>query len=86
MYSVAAGAAAIRSGGFVMSSHLRDLGQADAERVEARHYGAAAPSAHPRGAGFRVLSRMARKRAEAGPAYSPRHRLECEPDSLPAVG
>ena len=69
-----------------MSSQSKDLGQVDAEREEARHYGAVAPSTHPRGAGFRVLSRMARKRAETAPGYSPRHRMECEPDSLPAVG
>jgi hypothetical protein len=69
-----------------MGSHVSDSGKVDAECADARHDDAVAPSAHPRGAGFRVLSRMARGRAEATPAYSPRHRLEGEPDSLPAVG
>jgi hypothetical protein len=31
---------------------------------------------HPRGQGFRVLSRMARVRAEDGADYAPRHRGE----------
>jgi hypothetical protein len=44
-----------------------------------------AASAHPRGAGFRVLSRMARERAES-PDYSPRHRLDGESDALPSPG
>jgi hypothetical protein len=36
-------------------------------------------SAHPRGAGFRVLSRIARHRTTED-TFVPRHRLDVEPD------
>lgn len=41
---------------------------------------------HPRGRGFEVLSRIARTRAWEDDGYSPRHRLETEPDGMPADG
>jgi hypothetical protein len=63
-----------------MSSQLKDSQTRDAEY---RHVG---PSEHPRGTGFRVLSRLARKREDEASAYSPRHRLDCEPDVFTVVG
>lgn len=55
------------------------------QRDDARHKGDL-PVEHPRSAGFRVLSRMARKRAEELPDYEPRHRTAGEHDTLTAVG
>jgi hypothetical protein len=52
--------------------------------VESKH--AADSAAHPRGAGFRVLSRLARRKAEEEPGYLPRHRSDAEPDDVSAVG
>ena len=46
--------------------------------------GAGTGHRHPRGRGFEVLSRIARTRASEDDGYSPRHRLEAEPDGMPA--
>jgi len=61
-----------------MSSRLRDTGNSEgtaptdgAEEVPAR-------VTHPRGAGFRVLSRIARTQADDD--YAPRHRRETPAD------
>jgi hypothetical protein len=62
-----------------MSSQLTD--SRTGENGPGEH---AAP--HPRGAGFRVLSRIARRRAEEDPDYLPRHRSDSEPDDVSAVG
>ena len=64
-----------------MSSQLKDSqSQCDAD------YRHVAPSEHPRGTGFRVLSRLARKRADEASAYAPRHRMDGEPDTCSAAG
>ena len=39
---------------------------------------------HPRGRGFRVLSRIARTHA-SDESYSPRHRMDGETEGLPAA-
>jgi hypothetical protein len=64
-----------------MSSQFRDL--STAERVQRPRIddGTVVVSAHPRGAGFRVLSRMARHR-NVDDGFSPRHRLDVEPDCV----
>lgn len=72
-------------GGSVMSSQMNDLSTIEHERDDARHKGDL-PVEHPRSAGFRVLSRLARKRAEELPDYAPRHRMTGEQDALTAVG
>jgi hypothetical protein len=65
-----------------MSTQLKEAPAQSA--AEFRHVG---PAEHPRGTGFRVLSRLARKRAdEAASAYAPRHRMDGEPDAFTAVG
>jgi hypothetical protein len=56
----------------------------DSSTVESEQGVHAAP--HPRAAGFRVLSRLARCKTEEDPAYLPRHRSESDTDALPAVG
>jgi hypothetical protein len=70
-------------GGFVMSAQLRDLSTVCDERngTHAEHTSAT----HPRGPGFRILSRIARNRAAEEPEYAPRHRLDAEPDFVPSV-
>jgi hypothetical protein len=69
-----------------MSSELNFWSTVDHEQDDAVRHHDGVPSAHPRGEGFRVLSRMARTRAEL-PDYSPRHRLGGESaDTLPALG
>jgi|tagenome__1003787_1003787.scaffolds.fasta_scaffold19786569_2 hypothetical protein len=52
---------------------------------DARHKGDLTVE-HPRSAGFRVLSRLARKRAEELPDYAPRHRMTGEQNALTTVG
>lgn len=70
-----------------MSSQLRDLSTAGDVQSTVRMDGSVPAAAHPRGAGFRVLSRIARNRAAEDDAYAPRHRLDGEADCLPvAVG
>lgn len=73
--AVAAGAATEDPGGFVMSSESMAWSTVEHEQHDAVRRDERVSSAHPRGAGFRVLSRLARKRAEA-PEYSPRHRVD----------
>lgn len=69
-----------------MSSELNFWSTVEHEQEDAVRHDDAVPSAHPRGAGFRVLSRMARRRTES-PDYSPRHRLDGESaDTLPVLG
>ena len=64
-----------------MSAQLKDLGTAEAEQDTAgRHEGVAA-AAHPRGMGFRVLSRMARSGPDEESDYAPRHRLDAQADA-----
>jgi hypothetical protein len=60
-----------------MSAQGSDLGSAGHDAVSGDHLQdhAAAAARHPRSAGFRVLSRLARGRAGTGAAYAPRHRL-----------
>jgi hypothetical protein len=59
-----------------MSPELRALSKArDEQDAAGRHEGVAA-AAHPRGMGFRVLSRMARSSADEETDYAPRHRLD----------
>lgn len=70
-----------------MSSQLRDMSGVDTGvdfGVESTNTVDAAP--HPRGAGFRVLSRLARRKAEDEQDYLPRHRSDSEPDDVSAVG
>ena len=57
-----------------MSSALRDLSTARDEQRDA--HGSVLTAPHPRGAGFRVLSRIARIRADEDDNYAPRHRLD----------
>jgi hypothetical protein len=58
-----------------MSSQLRDLSTAGDEQVTVGRHEVVAATAHPRGMGFRVLSRMARSGADDANEYVPRHRL-----------
>jgi hypothetical protein len=72
-----------------MSSQLRDL-SAHADAYDTRRDGdecAGKRVEHPRGAGFRVLSRLARKVDEES-SYEPRHRLVIpdEPDAVSIAG
>lgn len=68
-----------------MSSQLRGLSTAgDVQRTVCTD-GSATAAQHPRGAGFRVLSRIARNRAAEDDGYAPRHRLDGEADCLPAA-
>lgn len=63
-----------------MSSQLRDLSVVRDERgTHCTHEGDVA--AHPRGMGFRVLSRIARVHADEETSYVPRHRLDVPDDS-----
>jgi hypothetical protein len=55
-----------------MSSHLRNSSTDGDEPNAARRYDGVAE--HPRGTGFRVLSQLARHRAEEEAYYAPRHR------------
>jgi len=65
-----------------MSSQLRDLSTVVTEQNAVdRHHGVVT-AVHPRGMGFRVLSRMARSHAEEETAYVPRHRLDAPVDSV----
>lgn len=57
-----------------------ELGTNAGMQLTTRKDGAVAMSTHPRGAGFRVLSRMARSCAADEPSYAPRHRLDSESD------
>jgi hypothetical protein len=74
--SAAAGVVADDPGGFAMSSQLRDLSTAGGEQDTAGRHENAAAAAHPRGMGFRVLSRMARGQSDDDAEYLPRHRLD----------
>lgn len=65
---------------------MRDWSTVEHEQADAEHHDALPPSTHPRGAGFRVLSRLARTRAEESPEYSPRHRQDDDPEDLPTFG
>ena len=67
-----------------MSSQLRDLSTAGNVQRTVRNDGSVTAAPHPRGAGFRVLSRIARNHA-ADDGYAPRHRLDGEADCLPAA-
>jgi hypothetical protein len=68
-----------------MSSALNEWSLAeDVHRTTGRR-AAAEPGAHPRGAGLRVLSRIARSRADEDSDYRPRHRLDVPVDSEPQV-
>jgi hypothetical protein len=70
-----------------MSSLLRDLSTAEDVQGTVHVDASVMAAAHPRGAGFRVLSRIARNRASEDDGYAPRHRLDAEPDCLTtAVG
>jgi hypothetical protein len=68
-----------------MSSQLRDLSaHADVQHTSrAEEVSGARRVEHPRGAGFRVLSRLARK-VGGESTYQPRHRLT-DPDECDAV-
>jgi hypothetical protein len=68
-----------------MSSQLMDLSAAGDVQRTVRTDGSVTAAQHPRGAGFRVLSRIARSRAAEDDGYAPRHRLENEADCLPAA-
>lgn len=70
-------------GRFVMDSQLGKSNTAGDVQRTVRTDGAVTVR-HPRGAGFRVLSKIARSRA-ADDGYAPRHRLDAEPDRLPAA-
>jgi hypothetical protein len=80
--SATAGAVAEDPGDFVMSSPSRDLSSMkEQQSATGRHVVAAV---HPRRSGFRVLSRMARGRADEDGDYAPRHRLD-EPDGAESL-
>lgn len=64
-----------------MSSQFRDLSTGESVQRALPSTGTIMASAHPRGAGFRVLSRMARHRT-AQDDFVPRHRLDTEPDCV----
>jgi hypothetical protein len=64
-----------------MSSQFRDLSTAERVQRTRADDGAVMVSAHPRGAGFRVLSRMARHRT-VDDGFTPRHRLDVDPDRV----
>jgi hypothetical protein len=64
-----------------MSSQFRDLSTGDGAQRALPNNGTVIVAAHPRGAGFRVLSRMARHRT-AEENFVPRHRLDAEPDCV----
>ena len=61
-----------------MSSPLRDS-SGDEHGATGRHEGDVSAT-HPRGMGFRVLSRIARGRTEEDTGYVPRHRFEHDVD------
>jgi hypothetical protein len=62
-----------------MSSPLR-VSSADEHGASGRHEGVVSAT-HPRGMGFRVLSRIARGRADEDTGYVPRHRFEHDVDA-----
>jgi hypothetical protein len=69
-----------------MSSQLGNSRTSQDVRGAVRTDTAVLVARHPRGAGFRVLSRIARNHADDD-GYAPRHRMDAEPDRLPvAVG
>jgi hypothetical protein len=64
-----------------MSAQVSDPGPVAGRHVDVQAADSTAPAEHPRGAGFRILSRMARRRDHdpaPDPAYEPRHRLDDE--------
>jgi hypothetical protein len=63
-----------------MSSQLMSVSRVETEQGTRNRRDVVTTLAHPRGMGFRVLSRMAR--AEAGSGYIPRHRLDAPVDSV----
>ena len=63
-----------------MSSPLTEM-SGDEHGASGKHEGVV-PVTHPRGMGFRVLSRIARGRADEEPGYVPRHRFEHDVDAL----
>jgi hypothetical protein len=63
-----------------MGSQLMSLSRVETEQGTRDGRDRATTLAHPRGMGFRVLSRMAR--ADADPGYIPRHRLDAPVDSI----
>ena len=64
-----------------MSSQLRDSSTSVNAQGSAVRHDASIASAHPRGRGFGVLSRMARGHGEDQPVHVPRHRLDAPVDS-----
>jgi hypothetical protein len=64
-----------------MSSQFRNLSTGESMQRGLSNNGTVQVSAHPRGAGFRVLSRLARHRTDEE-TFVPRHRLDAEPDCV----
>ena len=62
-----------------MSSQFSTLSTGESMQRSLPNSGTVQVAAHPRGAGFRVLSRLARHRT-AEETFVPRHRLDAEPD------
>jgi hypothetical protein len=72
------GTATDDSGGIAMSALVLDVRPTGHGVVGG--FDAAVGLSHPRGRGFRVLSRMARVRAEDSDDYAPRHRRDVPVD------
>jgi hypothetical protein len=70
------GTATDDSGGIAMSAMVMDVRAVGHVSATAGMFDAVAGRSHPRGQGFRVLSRMARVEAEDSTDYAPRHRRE----------